>query len=202
MLKRSNLSVFKVELNDMNGGSIYLMCCHESQYQHFSNAINASFIEELLVQERSLNTPSTYDNFRWRLSNHRDEVRQFFDSCKRSSSSVLGYGASTKGNILAHYCDITIADIPFIGDLNLEKHGRVTPGSRIPIVSHDEIKAHSPDYLFVFIWHFRKEVIELELDFLLNGGRLVFPLPRLHIVDKDNVHLFRGQNFASHAFAL
>jgi NDP-4-keto-2,6-dideoxyhexose 3-C-methyltransferase len=202
LLQRSNLSVFKVELNDMNGGSIYLMCCHQSRLDSFAKESDTAFINELLLQERALSLPLTYDNFRWRLANHRDEIRQFFEQSKFSSSTVLGYGASTKGNILAHFCGITSSTLPLIGDINPEKHGRVTPGTRIPIVSHDDVKAHSPDYLFVFIWHFRNEIIELEMDFIQNGGRLVFPLPRLHIVDKNNVHLFRNQTFAAQAFDL
>jgi NDP-4-keto-2,6-dideoxyhexose 3-C-methyltransferase len=202
LLKSSNLGIFKVELNDMNGGSIYIMSCHESRLKEYANDVDSSFINDLLLQEKALQLPSTYINFRWRLDNHRDEVRQFFDYCKRSSSSVLGYGASTKGNILANYCGITSTDLPMIGDLNPEKHGRITPGTHIPIQSHDFVKSHRPNYLFVFIWHFRNEVIELEMEYLENGGCLVFPLPRLYIVDKHNVHLFKAQPLSLQAFAL
>jgi len=202
LLERCNLSIFKVQLNDMNGGSIYLMCCHTSRLDKYSNAEDALYIDDLLAKETVLTKSITYESFTWRLSNHQDEIRQFFEYCKRASSKVYGYGASTKGNILAHFCNITTSDLPLIGDLNPEKHGRVTPGTRIPIVSHEFIKSRNPEYLFVFIWHFRKEVIELEMDFIKNGGRLVFPLPRLHIVDKENVHLFRGRSFSLQAFDL
>ena len=43
----------------------------------------------------------------------------------------------------------------------------------------------NPDYLVVFIWHFRK-VIEDEIDFIENGGTLIFVLPRIHYVNKSN----------------
>jgi precorrin isomerase len=39
-----------------------------------------------------------------------------------------------------------------------------------------------PDVLLVLPWHFKKEFIEREHEFLKNGGTIVFPLPNLEIV--------------------
>ena len=58
-----------------------------------------------------------------------------------------------------------------------------------------------PDYLFVFIWHFRKEIIELEYEYINNGGKLIFPLPRLHIVDKSNYKFYLNSDFDDLAFS-
>ena len=44
----------------------------------------------------------------------------------------------------------------------------------------------NPKYLLVLIWSFKKEVIKQEKRFLRKGGKLVFPLPNFHIVDKSN----------------
>ena len=40
-----------------------------------------------------------------------------------------------------------------------------------------------PDYLFVLIWSFRKEVIKQEEKYIKNGGKLIFHLPKFHIID-------------------
>ena len=37
-----------------------------------------------------------------------------------------------------------------------------------------------PDYLLVLIWSFRSEVIKQEKKFILNGGKLILPLPFSH----------------------
>ena len=34
------------------------------------------------------------------------------------------------------------------------------------------------------IWSFRSEVIKQEKNFIMNGGKLVFHLPRFHIINK------------------
>ena len=56
----------------------------------------------------------------------------------------------------------------------------------IPIVSKKEMREKNPDYILVLIWHFRKEVIKDEIDYIKNGGNLIFHLPKVHIVNKKN----------------
>ena len=43
-----------------------------------------------------------------------------------------------------------------------------------------------PQYLLILIWPFKSEVIKQEIKFIKNGGKLIFHLPALHIVDKEN----------------
>ncbi|MGM3114914.1 methyltransferase C-terminal domain-containing protein, partial [Bacillus cereus group sp. BC326] len=90
---------------------------------------------------------------------------------------VLGCGASTKGNVVIQYADLTAHELPAIMERYPQKVGLVTPGSRIPIISEEDGRARKPDYLIVFPWHFRDEITRREQDFLAAGGQLVFPLP-------------------------
>jgi hypothetical protein len=94
----------------------------------------------------------------------------------------MGYGASTKGNVLLQFCGLGPDDIEAIADVNADKFGRVTPGTGIPIVPEDEMRARQPDYLIVLPWHFRDSVIAREDAYLRSGGRLIFPLPEIEIV--------------------
>jgi len=56
--------------------------------------------------------------------------------------------------------------------------------------------------LFVLIWPFRKEVIKQEITYIKNGGKLIFPLPMLHIVDKSNYKDYLKRDLADFAFKL
>ena len=71
-------------------------------------------------------------------------------------------------------------------DANPEKFNLVTPGTNLPIIPKEEMRSDKPDYLMVFIWHFRKEVLIDEYDYIMNGGIMIFILPRIHIINKDN----------------
>jgi hypothetical protein len=93
----------------------------------------------------------------------------------------MGYGASTKGNVLLQFCGLTGSDIDAIAEVNADKVGRVTPGTGIPIVSEDEMRAAQPDYLLVLPWHFRDTFLR-KRDRLRGATRLVFPLPALEVV--------------------
>jgi NDP-4-keto-2,6-dideoxyhexose 3-C-methyltransferase len=64
------------------------------------------------------------------------------------------------------------------------------------------MRKFNPDYLFVFIWHLRDEVINNEIDYLKQGGKLIFPLPRPVIVDYENYQLYLSNNFDDVAFKI
>ena len=57
-----------------------------------------------------------------------------------------------------------------------------------------------PKYLLVLIWSFRKEVIKQEEKFIKSGGKLVFPLPVFHIVDKENYTKYLKHGFDIFSF--
>ena len=107
---------------------------------------------------------------------------QLIQSLKADGKKILGYGASTKGNVLLQFCGFTEKDIPFIAEVNPDKFGCFTPGTRIPIISEKEAKAMEPDYFLVMPWHFKDSIISREEEFLSGGGHMIFPLPEIEIV--------------------
>ncbi len=135
-----------------------------------------------------------------RIKNNQNQVLEFLEILKQNNSVIYGYGASTKGNVYANFLNLDRTRIPFVSDINNFKHGRVTPGTKIPIISHEQMRADKPDYLLVFIWHLRKEVIANELDYLKKGGKLIFPLPRLHIVTIENFQIYLNNPIHDESF--
>ena len=80
---------------------------------------------------------------------------------------VIGYGASTKGNIVLNHCEVNKNQIQTICD-GSKKHSRFTPGSNLKGISKEEMRKKHPDYLLVLIWSFRK-VIKQEVRYLKKG---------------------------------
>ena len=58
-----------------------------------------------------------------------------------------------------------------------------------------------PDFLVVLIWSFRKEIIREEIDYLEKGGKLVFLLPRFHIIDKKNYKNYFNKSFIEQSYS-
>jgi NDP-4-keto-2,6-dideoxyhexose 3-C-methyltransferase len=198
MMKQTGFKILDVTFNDLNGGSFYIIAGRDDgPYQSQTKKI-----QKLMDEEAPLDTDEPFIRMRNRILTHRDDVRNFFSLMKAAGKKVYGYGASTKGNIVLNYCGIGADDLVAIGDRNSEKDGLVTPGSRIPIISHEKLRAIKPEYLFVLIWHFRTEVIRDEMEFIKRGGKLVFDLPRIHVVDASNYQRYLERPFEDLAYSL
>jgi len=174
------MKVIDVEMNATNGGSFAVTACKASA----PYIPNTPIINWMLGQEdrMQLNTPNPYRVFETQVYNHREDLRRLINSLNEDGKVVFGYGASTKGNVLIQFCGFTEKDIPYIADVNPDKHGCVTPGSHIPIISEKDAADLKPDYYLVFPWHFRYGILEREKEYLKNGGKFIFPMPEIEIV--------------------
>jgi SAM-dependent methyltransferase len=180
ILDEAGLELIDVRFNRVNGGSFAVTAAHVGSPFEPSRVLIDWFVAQ---EERiSLETPGPFRRFEERVFQHRTDLTQLITTLRSAGASVMGYGASTKGNVLLQFCGFGPAQIEAIAEVNEEKFGRVTPGTGIPIVSEDEFRARQPDYLLVFPWHFRDGFLEREEEYLKCGGRLIFPLPEIEIV--------------------
>ena len=111
--------------------------------------------------------------------------RRLDAGCSRRSrrrQEILGYGASTKGNVVLQFCGIAADDMPAIAEVNPDKFGCFTPGTHIPIVSEAEARAMRPDYFLVLPWHFKDGILQRERSSSPRGGKMIFPFPEIEIV--------------------
>lgn len=183
MAERADLRILDASTNDVNGGSFRVQLTPKDGPRRPTPEAERTIAGLLAAEKRAgLDTAAPYLAFARRISHHREVVQAFFR--ETAGKLVLGCGASTKGNVILQYCGLTAREIPAILERYAPKCGLVTPGSRIPIISEEEGRARRPDYLIVFPWHFRDEIIRREAAFLEAGGHLVFPLPRFEVVGK------------------
>jgi hypothetical protein len=180
ILDEAGLTLLDVRFNKVNGGSFAVTAARPGS----GIAPNGVLIDWFIAQESrvALNTPGPFRRFEERVFQHRNDLTELVETLREAGASVMGYGASTKGNVLLQFCGFGPQYIEAIADVNEDKFGRVTPGSGIPILSEEEMRARQPDYLVVFPWHFRDGIVEREDEYLQRGGRLIFPLPEIEIV--------------------
>lgn len=182
MTDKLGLKIVGLEANNVNGGSVSIAVAKkDAPYPECSALLN-----DLLRAEEPYASEAPYRAFRDSVLGHRDELRRWLERSAAEGRRVLGYGASTKGNVILQFCGITPRELPMIGEVNREKFGCFTPGTLIPIVSEEEIKAGKPDYLLVLPWHFRDFILQKEQAFLRSGGKLFFPLPRPETCDTSS----------------
>lgn len=179
MTDRCGLKILDVEFNNVNGGSFAVTAAQQaSTFQPKSGWVEAILHEE---EEKGLTDVMFYRGFTNQVHAHQEELLALLKKLKEQGKTVLGYGASTKGNVLLQFCGITTELLPCIAEVNSDKFGCYTPGTNIPIISEQEAHAMKPDYLFVLPWHFRDTIIQREKEYLRRGGKLIFPLPSLEV---------------------
>ena len=180
MLERCGLRMLDVKMNAVNGGSFAVTACKASSPLQSDETVIGWLLEQ--EDRMGLATPRPFRHFEERVFEHRANLLRLVHALNAAGKTVLGYGASTKGNVLLQFCGFTATDIPAIGEINPDKFGCYTPGTEIPIVPETEVKAMKPDYLLVLPWHFKESILNRETEYLAGGGKMIFPLPEIEIV--------------------
>ncbi len=177
IFERSGLEAEDVELNDVNGG------CFRIYVRKKGKARPTKAILDMRKAESSmeLNKAETYVKFAKQLEINRKEMINFLEEQKHIGKKVIGYGASTRGNTIMSYFGIGPDLVPYVADRNPIKFGRIT-STGIPIISEDEARKMNPDFFLAFPYHFIKEFLNRESEFLNRGGKFISPVPKLTII--------------------
>jgi hypothetical protein len=184
MTERAGLTIVDVKLNEINGGSFSVTAALKAS----AHAASTVGVDKLLANEQSsgFGSLAVYQRFHDRVFRHRDQLLQTLRAALQRGEKILGYGASTKGNVILQFCGLTAKEVPAIAEVNPDKFGCYTPGTLIPIISEREAHALRPDAFLVLPWHFRENLLEREAAYLASGGEMIFPLPKIEVVGVDN----------------
>lgn len=193
IMRKAGLRIFKVELNGINGGSIRCYVNHADNFTYDRPEWGA-VIRQLRVREFEieLDTDRPYQAFQHRIESLRSELVRLLHRLSAQGKTVHIYGASTKGNTILQWCGLNNQLIACASDRNPSKKGARTLGTNIPIVDEETSRTAKPDYYLVLPWHFKREFIQREAEMLRSGTQMIFPLPRVTIVNATNM----GQEMA------
>ncbi|GAA0650278.1 class I SAM-dependent methyltransferase [Kutzneria viridogrisea] len=179
-LSTGGLAVVDVEVLPTHGGSIRIWARPDAAAGQPTKRLR-----EVLADERAagLHDLSGHQGFGERVAGVRRDLLRFLIAAADQGKTVIGYGAPGKGNTLLNHCGIRSDLVRYTVDRNPYKHGRFTPGTRIPIHAPERIAQDRPDYVLVLPWNLRDELVD-QLKYVGQwGGRLVFPIPELEIVE-------------------
>jgi hypothetical protein len=180
IFEKCGLTVFDVQDLSTHGGSLRVFAQRTDTGRH-SVTESVSDLKEL---ERSLGMKSQafYEGFQNVADRVKDDFVDFLIDAKRQGKSVFAYGAAAKGNTLLNYAGVRGDLISAVVDRNPAKQGKFLPGSRIPIVSENELKTSKPDFVVILPWNLRTEVMH-QLDYVKEwNGAFVTAVPQLEIV--------------------
>ena len=188
LLKKNKLKLFKVSKNDINGGSIRCYVTHEENYL-YNKSKDLKFIEKLINKERSIGIDKIeyYNSFSQNIKKIKKNLKKKITKLIKNNKKIYILGASTKGNTILQYLDIDSKMIQYAIERNKDKIGAETIGSKIKIIGESILKKNPPEFMLVLPWHFKKEILKREKNYIKNGGTLIFPLPKVHTINNKNI---------------
>jgi SAM-dependent methyltransferase len=178
-LTTGGLAVVDVEELPTHGGSLRVYARPDPAGEP-TPAVKAVLESEA---EAGLHTIAGHHGFAAAVDAIKCDLVGFLMDQRRRGATVAGYGAPGKGNTLLNHCGIRTDLLSFTVDRSPHKQGRFLPGTHIPIHPPERIAAECPDYLLVLPWNLRDELTP-QLSYVRSwGGRLVYPIPTLEVIE-------------------
>jgi len=174
------LEMFDVQELPTHGGSLRIYAKHQNDS---SKAVSEN-VANLLQKEadKGMKGLAYYDHFQMQALKIKLDITEFLIQQKRTGKKVAAYGAAAKGNTLLNYCGIKSDLIEFVVDANPHKQNKFLPASHIPVVNEQYLKDAEPDFVIIFPWNLKDEIIN-QLSYIRNwGGKFVVPIPELAII--------------------
>ena len=185
LMERNGLKIIDATTNFVNGGSLRVLVTHKENSRPKSKRY-----KEILYEDKKWNLEEldTYVQYEHKIKDIIKKSREFIVNEIANGGTVIGLGASTKGNVLLQICGIGKDLLPYISDRNKEKVGLRTLGTDIEIISEEKSREINPSAMLVIPWNFKEEVLSREKDYIQNGGKMLFLMPRPYFVDKNGEH--------------
>lgn len=172
LFKKFELEIFDVRIVAAQGQSLRIFVSPAGAYKV------EEAVSKLQMKEDNLGLGSidVYYTLAKRIELSKNKLLSLLEELKSRGKIVYGYGAPAKGNTLLNYCGIgpdlvrcVLEDLP-------SKHGLVTPGMHIPVITRAFAEANPPDYYLLLAWNYKKAILEKEYAFMQNGGKFIMPI--------------------------
>ena len=180
IFRKHGLEIFDVDELPEHGGSLRIYAQHTGQGKH---AIENSVYELIPLEEiMGIKELGYYQDFGSRVKLIKHEFMDWIYTTKSCGETVVAYGAAAKANTFLNYCGIVPDLIPYIVDRSSHKQGLYCPGSHIPVVGEEIIRAWRPDYVLITAWNLKNEIMK-QLEYIREWkGKFVIAIPALEIM--------------------
>ena len=175
-LRAVGLRLFDAERLPTDGGQLRVQACHTVGPHPARPGLKAVRLAERFAE---LDRRDFYSGFSERVSIRRTEIHDFLTTRRAAGRRVCAYGATPRGVTLLNCCGITTEEITCVADPDPARLGRVLPGSRIPIVSHEVLVTDPPDDIIILPWQNASEIALDVTPLRQRGTQLWTLIPRI-----------------------
>lgn len=182
LLERHGLEVIDVSTSMVNGGSIRTVVAHRDSFPVQDSVEKQRTTEK----DAKLDTLAPYMEFSKSAIRNITDLRKLVKELVKEGKTVAILAASTRGSTIWQAADLGPELIKYAVERNPAKVGKHFSAVGIPIVSEEQFRDDLPDYAIIGPWFFAfPEIVEREKNYVMSGGHLIVPLPKLQVIGKD-----------------
>lgn len=155
LISHHGLVIVEVEEVNYHGGSIRVTASR-------GKLTTSKKVQEMIdAEEREgLFTPERYVRYSRDIQRKRSAIMTQIYGLKDEGSVIFGIGAAAKANTFLTYCGLNSTIVDFITDSSVEKIGKKTPLTRIPIVPDENLIGAKEPVGLVLAWNLNAYVKE------------------------------------------
>jgi SAM-dependent methyltransferase len=153
---RAGLSVEDVRFVEMDGGSMVVTLRRVEDQSHVASATRS-----LLSLERTLGygTPDPYADYFRTFARERTRIHEVLDTMIDKGTSVVGYGAGSKGQAMVNMLELGPDRLIGVIDDTPGAAGKFVPGTALPVISRNEVAINEGTCIFVTAPTHAKEIV-------------------------------------------
>ena len=175
---RYNLELYDVEPQITHGGSMRYFICNKNQFKKTTRLKNILKLEK----RNRLDKISTIKKFKNQCKKSKKKLLELLLSLKRKNKIIAGFGATSKSSTVLNYCGLTDKTISYITDSTPIKQNKFSPGSHIPIKNYKYFVKNVPDYVILFAWNHKQEILKKNNFLKYLGGKWILYVPKVKVL--------------------
>ncbi len=175
-LKGLGFSVITISQNNIQGGSIRLLCKKDYKYRILKQP------KEFIKREGKLFKKQKYFIKSWPkyIYQNMNKINQYITNLDNKHKIVYGYGAPTKATLFIKLCKLSNR-VPFVIEDNGLKQNKYLPKTKIKIVGDKILNKSHPDLIIVFAWNFISDIISNLKRKNIKNIVVISPLPKFRL---------------------
>jgi len=177
LAKRHGLQLVNMVPQEVHGGSMRYYLSKGSENRVTKN------IGALLAVEKGLNLHllKGYVSFKKRVDSISSDFKNTLLKIRAEGKRVAAYGATSKSTTFLIYSKVGVDLIDYVSDTTPTKIGKYTPGTHIPVKSHEHFLLDNPPYTVLLAWNHKREILEKEKEYREKGGKFITFFPEVVI---------------------
>lgn len=173
LLEKSKLFLYRIIRYPIHGGCVMLMLRRRDSGIPVHSSVHR-FCESISMEN--------WKQFAVKAQSHIDQLRSYVRDVRANGKRVAGLGASAKSTVWVNACGFTHQDIEFIADNTPQKQYTVSPGTDIPICDEGAVLRELPDYVIMWAWNYRDEILTKFSLAREKGVKFIIPVNEISVV--------------------